>query len=182
LTQRFCFALAALAACHVDRSPDKTDKTDKTDKSDKTEATNKASDQSAAAGHADAGGRDAAPTFGAAGSAAATDAIVPPVSITRARDLMPAFTADMLIPLQASSSGQVHATWCMAGTGAADVAKTLMNAMAGWRDIELRGDELKAGTHENVRYSFIVAASSIPSCKSPSHYRVAATIFTAPSP
>jgi len=138
-----------------------------------------------------------APTTGsAAGSAqearpqeatASKQPLGDPLSTDEAAKVIPKLEgAKEILPLrQTSDKRQVHATWCIDGTGADDVAKTVGKQMAaaGYKDLSIRGDAKKAGvqgTRDGFRMSMIVSASSAANCPAPQHYFGSATVFREP--
>ncbi len=107
----------------------------------------------------------------------------PTIGVTEIAPLLPMIAGDSILALQATADGhQLHATWCIAGTRADAVAKLLDDAMiaTGWTATSRRGDAVKAGVsgeHDRYRLSFVVTASTAPSCPSPAHYFASATAF-----
>jgi len=103
--------------------------------------------------------------------------------VEEAAKVIPSFTWKMILPLKQTSDGrQVHGTWCMDGTGAEDVAKTVGQQMAqsGYTALSIRGDAKKAGVQgdrDGYRMSMIVSASSAANCPAPQHYFASATVF-----
>jgi hypothetical protein len=97
--------------------------------------------------------------------------------------MLPAITSKQILPLKPTSDGrQVHATWCMDGSGAEDVARQVgqLMAKAGYTALSIRGDAKKAGVQgdrDGYRMSMIVSASSAANCPAPQHYFASATIF-----
>lgn len=97
--------------------------------------------------------------------------------------MVPPFSSKVILPLKPTSDGrQVHATWCMDGDGAEDVAKQVgqQMAQAGYTALSIRGDAKKAGVQgdrDGFRMSMIVSASSAVNCPAPQHYFASATIF-----
>lgn len=110
-------------------------------------------------------------------------AIGQPLSVEEAEKILPPFTAKLILPLKPTSDGrQIHATWCMDGDGAEDVAKQVGQqlAQAGYTALSIRGDAKKAGVQgdrDGFRLSMIVSASSAATCPAPKHYFASATIF-----
>jgi hypothetical protein len=106
-----------------------------------------------------------------------------PISVEDAAKILPAISAKEILPLKPTSDGrQVHATWCMDGSGAEDVARQVGQLMAksGYTALSIRGDAKKAGVQgdrEGYRMSMIVSASSAANCPAPLHYFASATIF-----
>lgn len=107
-----------------------------------------------------------------------------PLTIEDAAKIIPTLEGGKeILPLrQTSDKRQVHATWCLDGEGADDVAKKVERQMAaaGYRDLSTRGDARKAGvqgTRDGFRMSMIVSASSAANCPAPKHYFASATVF-----
>lgn len=106
-----------------------------------------------------------------------------PLSVEEAEKIIPPFSSKVILPLKPTSDGrQVHATWCMDGDGAEDVAKHVgqQMAQAGYTALSIRGDAKKAGVQgdrDGFRMSMIVSASSAANCPAPQHYFASATIF-----
>lgn len=109
-----------------------------------------------------------------------------PLSLEDAARALPTLAGKEILPLrQTSDKRQVHATWCLDGESADDVAKQVGRQMAdaGYQDLAIRGDERKAGvqgTRDGFRMSMIVSASSAANCMAPAHYFASATIFREP--
>lgn len=107
----------------------------------------------------------------------------PPISVDDARAALPKLDGTVILDLkQTSDKRQVHGTWCIAGTGADDVAKTVAQAMteAGYTAVSTRGDARKSGVSGDrgaVRMSMIVGASGAATCAAPTHYFASATLF-----
>lgn len=107
----------------------------------------------------------------------------PPISIDEARAVLPKLEGTVILDLkQTSDKRQVHGTWCIAGTGADDVAKSVGQAMAaaGYTSLNIRGDARKSGVSGDrggVRMSMIVGASGAATCAAPTHYFASATLF-----
>lgn len=107
----------------------------------------------------------------------------PPISVDEARAALPKLDGTVILDLkQTSDKRQVHGTWCIAGTGADDVAKSVGQAMAaaGYTALNIRGDARKSGVsgdREGVRMSMIVGASGAATCAAPTHYFASATLF-----
>lgn len=107
----------------------------------------------------------------------------PPISIDEARQALPKIDGTVIIDLkQTSDKRQVHGTWCIAGTGADDVAKSVGQAMAaaGFTALSIRGDARKSGVSGDrggVRMSMIVGSSGAATCAAPTHYFASATLF-----
>lgn len=107
----------------------------------------------------------------------------PPISVDEARQALPKIDGSVIIDLkQTSDKRQVHGTWCIAGTGADDVAKSVGQAMAaaGYTALSIRGDARKSGVsgdRAGVRMSMIVGSSGAATCAAPTHYFASATLF-----
>lgn len=107
----------------------------------------------------------------------------PPISVDEARQALPKIDGSVVIDLkQTSDKRQVHGTWCIAGTGADDVAKRVGQAMAaaGYTSLSIRGDARKSGVsgdRSGVRMSMIVGSSGAATCAAPTHYFASATLF-----
>ena len=107
----------------------------------------------------------------------------PPISVDEARAALPTLDGTVILELkQTSDKRQVHGTWCIAGTGADDVAKTVGQAMAaaGYTALNIRGDARKSGVsgdRAGIRMSMIVGASGAATCAAPTHYFASATLF-----
>jgi hypothetical protein len=105
------------------------------------------------------------------------------ISVEDAAKVLPAISSKEILPLKPTSDGrQVHATWCMDGSGAEDVARQVgqLMAKAGYTALSIRGDAKKAGVqgdHDGFRMSMVVSASSAANCPAPQHYFASATIF-----
>ena len=105
------------------------------------------------------------------------------MQIEEARAALPKMDGTMILDLkQTSDHMQVHATWCIDGSGADDVAKQIGSwlAEAGYGGLSIRGDERKAGVSGDrgpIRISMVVAASGAANCAAPQHYFASATIF-----
>lgn len=107
-----------------------------------------------------------------------------PLSLEDAAKVLPTLDGGKeILPLrQTSDKRQVHATWCLDGEAADDVARNVGRKMAaaGYADITTRGDARKAGVQgarEGFRMSMIVSASSAANCPAPKHYFASATVF-----
>jgi hypothetical protein len=106
-----------------------------------------------------------------------------PLSIEDAAKAIPKLAGKEILPLrQTSDKRQVHATWCLDGESADDVAKAVGRQMAeaGYKNLAIRGDAKKAGVQgerDAFRMSMIVSASSAANCPAPKHYFASATIF-----
>ncbi len=106
-----------------------------------------------------------------------------PITIAEATAALPPITGQPIIPLkQTSDQQQVHATWCLDGTSADDVAKQMGHtlAQARYANLTIRGDARKAGVvgdRDGIRFSMVVSASSAAVCAAPAHYFASATIF-----
>lgn len=111
-----------------------------------------------------------------------------PLSLEDAAKVIPALAGKEILPLrQTSDKRQVHATWCLDGTSADDVAKQVGKQMAqvGFKELSIRGDARKAGVQgarDGFRMSMIISASSAANCPAPQHYFGSATIFREPPP
>jgi hypothetical protein len=109
-----------------------------------------------------------------------------PLSLEDAAKALPKLEGKEILPLrQTSDKRQVHATWCLDGEGADDVAKSVGRQMAtaGYKNLAIRGDAKKAGVQgerDAFRMSMIVSASSAANCPAPKHYFASATIFRQP--
>jgi hypothetical protein len=110
-----------------------------------------------------------------------------PLSIEDAAKIIPALaTGKEILPLrQTTDKRQVHATWCLDGDGADEVARDVGKQMAaaGFRNLAIRGEAKKAGVQgeKNGFYlSMIVSASSAANCPAPKHYFASATVFRKP--
>ena len=108
----------------------------------------------------------------------------PTITVGEIAPLLPAIDrGDAILPPQVTADHhQLHATWCIAGTGADEVAKRLDDAMrsGGWIGTSRRGDGVKAGVsgeRDRYRLSFVVTASTTPTCTAPTHYFASATAF-----
>jgi hypothetical protein len=110
-------------------------------------------------------------------------ALGPPISVEEAREALPKLDGTVVIELkQTTDKRQVHGTWCIAGSSADDVAKTVGQAMsaAGYTALSIRGDARKSGVsgdRGNVRMSMIVGSSGATTCSAPTHYFASATLF-----
>lgn len=106
-----------------------------------------------------------------------------PMMIEEARAALPKIVGTVILDLkQTSDKRQVHATWCIDGSGADDVAKLVGRWMAeaGYTALSIRGDARKAGVsgdRATIRLSMVVAASGAANCAAPQHYFASATIF-----
>ncbi|HTL38208.1 MAG TPA: hypothetical protein VL326_33995 [Kofleriaceae bacterium] len=106
-----------------------------------------------------------------------------PMLIEEARAALPKIVGAVILDLkQTSDKRQVHATWCIDGSGADDVAKLVGKWMAeaGYTALSIRGDARKAGVSGDrgtIRLSMVVAASGAANCAAPQHYFASATIF-----
>ena len=106
-----------------------------------------------------------------------------PMLIEEARAALPKIVGTVILDLkQTSDKRQVHATWCIDGSGADDVAKLVGRwlAEAGYTGLSIRGDARKAGVSGDrgtIRLSMVVAASGAANCAAPQHYFASATIF-----
>lgn len=107
----------------------------------------------------------------------------PPISIEEAREALPKLGGTVVIDLkQTSDKRQVHGTWCIPGSSADDVAKSVGQAMsaAGYTALSIRGDARKSGVsgdRGNIRLSMIVGSSGATTCTAPTHYFASATLF-----
>ena len=109
----------------------------------------------------------------------------PSITIDELAPLLPPLDGDAILPLQPTvDHHQLHATWCVAGTGADTVAKHIGDALTAgtWIDTSLRGDAIKAAVsadRDRYRASVrAVTASSMPSCAAPtSLLRIKLTAF-----
>lgn len=116
----------------------------------------------------------------------ALEPIGAPLSIEDAAKALPKLDGKEILPLrQTSDKRQVHATWCLDGDGADDVAKEVGRQMAeaGFKQLQIRGDVKKAGVQgerDGFKVSMIVSGSSAASCPAPKHYFASATVFRAP--
>jgi hypothetical protein len=117
---------------------------------------------------------------------AARQPVGDPLTTEDAAKILPKLAGKEILPLrQTSDKRQVHATWCLDGTGADDVAKQVgkLMAVAGFKELAIRGDARKSGvqgTRDGFRMSMIVSASSAANCPAPEHYFASATIFREP--
>jgi hypothetical protein len=106
-----------------------------------------------------------------------------PITIEEATAALPAIGGTQIIPLKLTSDQQqAHATWCLDGTSADDVAKQVGHTLgaAKYGAITIRGDARKAGAvgeRDGIRLSMVVSASSAAVCAAPAHYFASATIF-----
>ncbi|HUS29630.1 MAG TPA: hypothetical protein VMZ53_14050 [Kofleriaceae bacterium] len=106
-----------------------------------------------------------------------------PMQIEDARAVLPKIEGNVILDLkQTSDKRQVHATWCIDGTGADEVAKLVGKWMsdAGYTALSIRGDARKAGVSGDrgeIRLSMVVASSGAANCPAPTHYFASATIF-----
>jgi type IV secretory pathway VirB10-like protein len=107
-----------------------------------------------------------------------------PLSVEDAAKVIPTLEGGKeILPLrQTSDKRQVHATWCLDGDGADNVARKVERQMAaaGYTALAVRGDARKAGVQgerDGFRMSMIVSASSAANCPAPKHYFASATIF-----
>ena len=110
-----------------------------------------------------------------------------PLSVEDAAKVIPALaTGKEILPLrQTSDKRQVHATWCLDGDGADEVAKDVGRQMAaaGFANLAIRGEAKKAGVQgdkDGFHLSMIVSASSAANCPAPKHYFASATVFRKP--
>jgi hypothetical protein len=106
-----------------------------------------------------------------------------PMLIEEAKAALPKIEGNVIIDLkQTSDKRQVHATWCIDGSGADEVARLVGKWMAdaGYTALSIRGDARKAGVSGDrgtIRLSMVVAASGAANCPAPQHYFASATIF-----
>jgi hypothetical protein len=106
-----------------------------------------------------------------------------PMLIEEAKAALPKIQGNVILDLkQTSDKRQVHATWCIDGSGADDVARLVGKWMAeaGYTALSIRGDARKAGVSGDrgtIRLSMVVAASGAANCPAPQHYFASATIF-----
>jgi hypothetical protein len=106
-----------------------------------------------------------------------------PITVDEARAALPPINGTQLIaPKQTSDRRQVHATWCIDGTSADDVAQQLALALgeANYTEVSVRGDARKAavaGRRDGVRLSMVVSASAAQVCAAPAHYFASASVF-----
>ncbi len=110
-----------------------------------------------------------------------------PLSTEDAAKIIPALaTGKEILPLrQTSDKRQVHATWCLDGETADEVAKDVGRQMsaAGFNNLAIRGEARKAGVQgdkDGFHLSMIVSASSAANCPAPKHYFASATVFRKP--
>ena len=109
-----------------------------------------------------------------------------PLSIDDAKQALPAIDGKEILALrQTSDKRQVHATWCLDGESADDVARSVGRQLAAakYTDIAIRGDAKKSGVQglrDGFQLSMIVSGSSAATCPAPKHYFASATIFRAP--
>jgi len=109
-----------------------------------------------------------------------------PLSTDEAAEVLPKLDGKEILPLrQTSDKRQVHATWCLDGDGADDVARHVAQQLAAANYVELavRGDAHKAGVQgdrDHFRLSMVVSASTAANCPAPKHYFASATIFRVP--
>jgi hypothetical protein len=106
-----------------------------------------------------------------------------PITLQEATAALPQLPGTQIIALkQTSDQQQAHATWCIDGTSADDVAKQVGHslAQAKYGALTIRGDARKAGVvadRDGIRFSMVVSASSAAVCAAPAHYFASATIF-----
>jgi hypothetical protein len=106
-----------------------------------------------------------------------------PLSLEDAAKAVPPLTGKSILPLrQTSDKRQVHATWCLDGDAADEVAREVGRQMAtaGYGSLAIRGNARKAGVQgdrDGFRMSMVVSASSAANCPAPKHYFASATIF-----
>jgi hypothetical protein len=173
-------ALLALGACK-ERTPTSTSTSKGTDTTTDT-STSPAASADASADAPDAPAKPSAKP--------ALELGIRELDVEEARGLVPPIPGDVTAPLRTTADGrQVYGTWCVAGTGADDVARMLGTSLeqAGWTDVASRGDVAKAGVsgeRDGYHLSFIVTASQVERCKAPPRYLANVTIYAlnAPSP
>jgi hypothetical protein len=106
-----------------------------------------------------------------------------PITIAEATAAVPEIPGRQIIGIKLTSDQQqAHATWCIDGTSADDVAKQIGQALgqAKYTGLSIRGDARKAGVvgdRDGTRFSMVVSASSAAVCAAPAHYFASATIF-----
>ena len=135
--------------------------------------------------------RDAAPAPHDGDKAPATatpakPALGEPLTTEDAAKVIPALPGKEILAMrQTSDKRQVHATWCLDGDSADEVARKVGRQLAdaGFANLSIRGDAKKAGvqgTRDGFQLSMIVAASSASTCPAPQHYFANATVFRLP--